>query len=247
MVEVKGLHKSFRAKKQRKEVLNGISFTAEPGRIYGLLGPNGAGKTTSLRLIATLLKPDSGTITVDGLDTISDSRAVRDRIGLLTGEMKLSGNLSSRESLRFFGELNHMKRELIDERIASIAGSLGMEEYLDRPLDKLSSGMKQKTSIAVSIIHDPQIIIFDEPTSNLDILATKVVNDFLMDSRDGGKTVILSTHILSEAEMLCDDIGILLEGDLVVNGKKADILSQVPSRRLDDLFFDLARERGIVS
>ncbi len=247
MVEVSNLHKAFRAKKQSKQVLSGLSFTAEPGRIYGLLGPNGAGKTTTLRLISTLLKPDQGSIRIDGLDTVKESRAVRDKIGLLTGEMKLSGNLSSRESLRFFGELNHMRREYVDQRIDMISKKLGMDDYIDRPIDKLSSGMKQKTSIAVSIIHDPQVIIFDEPTSNLDILATKVVNDFLLDAKAEGKTVILSTHVLSEAEMLCDDIGILLDGILAVNGKKEDILATQESGRLDDVFFALAKERGIVS
>lgn len=244
MVSVHNLHKSFKTKKQTKQVLKGISFEAHPGMIYGLLGPNGAGKTTTLRLIATLLRPDEGTITVDGNDTVHDSRAVRDKIGLLTGEMKLSGNLSPRETLRFFGQLNHMPKETVNQRITYLSNYFGMDDYLDRPIDKLSSGMKQKTSLAVSIIHDPQTIIFDEPTSNLDILAVKVVIDFLLDERRAGKTIILSTHVLSEAEKLCDSVGILLDGELVIDGPVSAILDQYKTQRLEDVFFSIAKERG---
>jgi sodium transport system ATP-binding protein len=244
MVSVHNLHKSFKTKKQTKHVLKGISFEAHPGMIYGLLGPNGAGKTTTLRLIATLLRPDEGTITVDGNDTVRDSRAVRDKIGLLTGEMKLSGNLSPRETLQFFGQLNHMPKETINQRIAYLSTYFAMDDYLDRPIDKLSSGMKQKTSLAVSIIHDPQTIIFDEPTSNLDILAVKVVIDFLLDEKREGKTIILSTHVLSEAEKLCDSVGILLDGKLVIDGPVSAILDQYKTQRLEDVFFSIAKEQG---
>jgi sodium transport system ATP-binding protein len=247
MVTVQDLSKSFKTKKQMKQVLDHISFTAQPGNIYGLLGPNGAGKTTTLRLIATLLKPDSGTVTVDGSDTVTHSRAVRDKIGLLTGEMRLSGNLSPRETLRFFGQLNHMDRKAVDERIASLSSYFGMDDYLDRPIDRLSSGMKQKISLAVSIIHDPKVIMFDEPTSNLDILAVKTVIDFLFDERRQGKTIILSTHILSEAEKLCDTVGILLDGQLVVQGSIPSLLEQYHTPRLEDIFFELARERGLTT
>ena len=210
MVCVEHVSKTFKNKREKKEVLKDISFTAESGKIFGLLGPNGAGKTTSLRIIATLLKPQTGKVTVCGFDTQRDSRAVRDKIGLLTGDMKLSGNLTPREMLHFFGELNHMSTDAIQQRIASLAADLDMQEFLDRPIEKLSSGMKQKTSIAVSIIHDPEVIIFDEPTSSLDVLSAKVVVDFLHDARSQGKTVLLSTHQMAEAERLCDAIGIIL-------------------------------------
>jgi sodium transport system ATP-binding protein len=247
MVAVDKLTKTFISKKRRIEVLKGISFTAKPGEIYGLLGPNGAGKTTTLRLIATLLKPDSGTAVVNDMDVQQHPREVRDIIGFLTGDMKLSGNLSPRETLRFFGRLNHLDPGHIKERIEELSGYLGMEDFLDRPIDKLSSGLKQKTSIAVSILHDPEIIIFDEPTSNLDVLAVKVVLDFLHDVRRAGKTVILSTHILSEAERLCDTIGILLGGELIVNGNLDEILKEFGAQTLEDVFFTAAKQRGLIA
>jgi sodium transport system ATP-binding protein len=244
MVAVDSLVKTFVSKKRRVDALKGISFAAQPGEIFGLLGPNGAGKTTALRLIATLLRPDSGTVHVNDMDVQQHPKEVRNIIGFLTGDMKLSGNLSPRETLRFFGKLNHLDADHIAKRINELSGYLGMEEFLDRPIDKLSSGLKQKTSIAVSILHDPQIIIFDEPTSNLDVLAVKVVLDFLHDVRTSGKTVILSTHILSEAERLCDTIGIMLSGELIVNGKLQDILHEFKAQTLEDVFFTAAKQRG---
>lgn len=247
MVQVEDLHKSFTVKKQVKQVLKGVSFTAGEGKIYGLLGPNGAGKTTTLRTIATLLKPDSGRVLVGGRESTRESQAIRNSIGFLTGEMRLSGTLSSRETLVFFGRLSHMDRELIEKRITFLSEYLEMKDFLDRPIEKLSSGMKQKTSIAVSLVHDPEVIIFDEPTSNLDILAVKVVIDFLNDARTSGKTVILSTHVLSEAEKLCDEIGILLGGKLLLDGKLPEILESYKTDRLEDVFFHLAKQQGVIA
>lgn len=253
MIELKDIDKSFRLRKGRplrskalsKKVLKGVSFTAHPGEIYGLLGPNGAGKTTTLRIIATLLKADSGFIRVNGMDPKVKGREIRDSIGFLTGDMKLSGNLSPREMLRFFADLNHLDSAVTSSRIDELITYLTMEEFIDKPIEKLSAGMKQKTSIAVSLVHDPDIIIFDEPTSNLDVLAVKVVVDFLLDAVKQGKTVILSTHVLSEAEKLCDRIGIILDGDLIINGTKKEILDSYHLGTLDELFFTLARERGL--
>jgi len=247
MIIVEKLTKSFRARKGTKQVLDDVSFTAYDGEVFGLLGPNGAGKTTTLRSIATLLKPDSGSITVNGFDVSKEGRAVRNRIGFLTGDMKLAGNLSSREMLKFYGELNHMDPDLIKERTAQLSAELGMEDFLDRSIAKLSAGMTQKTSIAVSILHNPEIIIFDEPTSNLDVLAVKVVADFIRNSRDAGRCVILSTHVLSEAERLCDRVGIIHQGRLLCSGKHQELLEQYGKKNLEDLFFHLVtNERQIV-
>jgi sodium transport system ATP-binding protein len=246
MVEVKNLHKSFKVKKERKEVLKGLSFTAPPGKIYGLLGPNGAGKTTTLRTIATLLKPDKGDVWVDGLDVQKEPRKVRDRIGFLTSDMKLSGNLSIRELLAFFGELNHLTKAVIEEKTEELVSYLEMGEYLTKPVAKLSTGEKQKAGIAVSLIHDPDIIIFDEPTAGLDILASKIVVDFLDDSKKKGKTVILSTHFLTEAERLCDQIGILLVGELVENGPLDEILARQGKESLEEVFFSIAGNKGVM-
>ena len=244
MVAVSDVRKTFRTRRKSVVAVDNVSFTAEPGKIYGLLGPNGAGKTTMLRCIATLLKPEAGSISVDGLDAASNAREIRDRIGFLTGDMKLSGNLTPRELLRFFGELNHMELDAIRQRVSHLSGYLGMDEFLDRPMAKLSSGMKQKTAIAVSLVHDPQIIIFDEPTAGLDLLAAKTVADFLRDFRARGRTVLLSTHIMGEAEKLCDTIGILLDGALVAEGSKEQLMERYDKPSLEDVFYSLALKGG---
>ena len=246
MIEVQGLYKSFKNKRKKVEVLKDINFKAEPGKIFGLLGPNGAGKTTTLRTIATLLKPDKGQITVDGLNVQKKPRQVRDKIGFLTSDMKLSGNLSPRELLKFFGELNHLNTKKIKDRTEELAEYLDMKSYLDKPVVKLSTGMKQKASLAVSLIHDPEIIIFDEPTNGLDILASKVVVDFIYDSKKAGKTVVLSTHIMSEAEKLCDDIGIILDGELEEQGNMTKIMENYSTNKLEDVFFTIASKKGVV-
>jgi sodium transport system ATP-binding protein len=246
MIEVSSLVKEFSQKKEKTRAVSDVSFRVEPGKIYGLLGPNGAGKTTTLRCIATLLKPTSGSMVVNGHDVTTEPRAVRDIIGFLTGDMKLSGNLSPRELLVFFGDLNHLDREKTEERIEWLSRYLDMTEFLDRPVAKLSTGMTQKATIAVSLIHDPDVIMFDEPTSGLDILAAKTVVDFLNDSKERGRTVMLSTHIMAEAEKLCDTIGILLNGELVTEGSKEELIDRHGKKNLEEVFFHLAKERGMV-
>lgn len=248
MVEVKNLSKIFQKKKKKEKViaLNDVSFNAYPGEIYGLLGPNGAGKTTALRTIATLLKPTEGYTKVSGLDSQKDSKSVRDKIGFLTGDMKLSGNLSPKELLIFFGKLNKMNNKEIELKTKELSKYLDMDFFLDRPIEKCSTGMKQKASIAVSLIHDPEVIIFDEPTNGLDILASKIVIDFLFDYKKKGKTVILSTHIMSEAEKLCDRIGILLNGELAEQGLKNDLLNKYETNNIEDIFFSLAKKKGVL-
>lgn len=243
MIEISGISKSFKSKKETKLAVNNLSVTVEPGRIYGLLGPNGAGKTTTLRMIATLIKPDSGTIKVNGIDTIQDPRDVRKAIGFLTGDMKLTGNLSPRYLLKFFGELNQLSRERIAARTEELATYLDMAAFLDKPIEKCSTGMRQKTSIAVSLIHDPSVILFDEPTSGLDVFAAKTVVDFLRDYKRMGKTVILSTHIMSEAERLCDKIGILLDGELKAEGSVDELRKQHGLASLEEVFFKLAAKQ----
>ena len=244
MIELKGVRKTFARRKRQVEALKGVSFTVEPGSIYGLIGPNGAGKTTTLRIIATLLRPDVGNVTVNGHDTVTEPREVRNDIGFLTSDMKLSGNLSPRELLRFFGELNHLESQKVKERIETLSEYLQMREFLDRPVAKLSTGMKQKAAIAVSIVHDPDVIIFDEPTSGLDILASKIVVDFLRDSRTRGKTVVLSTHVIQEAERLCDRIGIIVGGTLLAQGSREEILATHRASSVEEVFFSLYREEA---
>ncbi len=245
MIEVNGLRKTFAVKrrKDRHTAVDNVSFSVSPGKIYGLLGPNGAGKTTTLRCISTLLKADSGEISVEGYDVRTEPRKVRDSIGFLTGDMKLSGNLSPRELLYFFGDLNGMEREKSARRIDELADYLDMRAFLDKPVSKLSTGMTQKANIAVSLIHDPDVIMFDEPTSGLDILAAKTVVDFLNDCKLRGKTVMLSTHIMAEAEKLCDTIGILLDGKLVAEGAREELMERYEKPNLEEVFFHLAQQQ----
>ena len=246
MIEVSDISKTFETRKKRAKALKSVSFSAFPGQIYGLIGPNGAGKTTALRTIATLLKPDTGFVKVNGFDSQQNARSVRDTIGFLTSDMKLSGNLSARELLRFFGRLNHLEEQMIEKRIDIISSYLEMKEFLDKSIVKLSTGMKQKAQIAVSIVHDPEVIIFDEPTAGLDILASKIVIDFLKDSRKNGKTVLLSTHMLNDAGRMCDSVGILVEGKLLVNGRLDDVLKQHNADSLEDVFFSVHAQKETI-
>lgn len=244
MVECRGVSKSFTTKKKKVTAAKDISFSVSGGRIFGLLGPNGAGKTTTLRMIATLLKPETGSILVNGYDTVKEPRRVRDSIGFLTSDMKLSGNLTPKELIDFFGKLNHMERGDLKRRGEELVSYLGMGPYMDTPVSKCSAGTKQKTSIAVSLIHDPEVVVFDEPTAGLDILSSKVVVDFLFDSKKTGKAVILSTHIMAEAEKLCDSLAIINEGSILERGPLDELLSRHGKKDLEELFFHLVQPRA---
>ena len=244
LVRLKEVHKNFKGKKGIIKAVDGVSFEAAPGEIFGLLGPNGAGKTTTLRLISTLLKPNSGEITVFGFDTVKNAREVRERIGFLTSDMKLAGNLSPRELMYFFGDLNHIDRKTVGKRIDTLASYLDMNDFLDERISKLSTGMKQKASIAVSIIHDPQVIVFDEPTNGLDIITARTVTEIIKDFKEQGKTVIISTHVMSVAEKLCDRVGIILKGKLVEIDYLKSLYSEYGSEDLEDIFFAIAEKEG---
>ncbi|AKI98233.1 ABC transporter ATP-binding protein [Kosmotoga pacifica] len=244
MVKLQEVYKTFKGKKGIIKAVNGVSFEAAPGEIFGLLGPNGAGKTTTLRLISTLLKPDSGKVNVFGYDTVKNAREVRMRIGFLTSDMKLSGNLSPRELMYFFGDLNHIDRAIVSSRIDTLTDYLGMHDFLDERVSKLSTGMKQKAAIAVSLIHDPEVIVFDEPTNGLDIITARTVTEIIKDFRKQGKTVIISTHVMSVAEKLCDRVGIILNGRLVENDRLEELYKKYNSNDLEDIFFAVAEKEG---
>ncbi len=245
MVLVENVSKSFKSRKKGKiEAVKNVSFTAESGKIYGLLGPNGAGKTTTMRMISTLLKPDSGKITVGGIDVQKDPQKVRSVISFLTGEMRISGNLTGYELMKFFGELNKLPKEKINDRINYLVEKLDMKDFIDRPAVKLSTGMKQKVSISISLMNDPEVIIFDEPTNGLDIFSARVVTDFLKDMREQRKTIIISTHIMSLVEKICDNIGIIFKGELVENAPLDEILRKHSTKELEDVFFKYAEYYG---
>ncbi|MDE5943868.1 MAG: ABC transporter ATP-binding protein, partial [Clostridia bacterium] len=191
-----------------------LSFTAFKGEIFGLLGPNGAGKTTTLRMLATLIKPDSGNAFINGKSIVSEEYAVRKSIGFLTSELKLDDFFTPNYLYDFFSELHCVDRATREGRKRELFAKFGIDKFAEVKLANLSTGMKQKVSLVVSIVHDPDLIIFDEPTNGLDVLTAKVVTDFLQELKSQGKTIILSTHIFSLVEKLCDRVGIIINGKL---------------------------------
>lgn len=233
--------KELKTKSNSKLAVNDISFEAKPGEIYGLLGPNGAGKTTTLRCIATLLKPSEGSIKVNGFDTVSQGEKVRGSIAFLTNEIKLDPHFTPNYLFSFFGKLHGMTEEAIAQRKKELFDIFEIHEFENKKIDELSTGMKQKAAIAVTLAHNPQVIIFDEPTSGLDILTARVVTDYLKKLRDMGKTVVISTHIMSEAEKLCDRIGIIIHGQKVTEGSLEQIFEETGTDDMEDAFFHLYR------
>jgi len=237
MIEARNLTKTFKDKKRGViTAVDHVSFTCRPGQIYGLLGANGAGKTTALRMLATLLEPTSGTATVAGHDTVRDSVQVRAQVGFLAASTALYGRLSAREMIGYFGRLNGMPDDAIRARIDVLAAQLDMREFLDRRCDKFSTGMKQKTSIARTLVHDPAVMIFDEPTLGLDVMTSRAIVKFVRDCRDAGKTVIYSTHIMSEVEKLCDVVGIIHDGRLVTEGTLVQLRERFGDPDMEEIF-----------
>ena len=243
MIEVHELTKTFQDKKRGAfNAVDGVSFTARPGEIFGLLGPNGAGKTTLLRMLATILTPSSGTATIAGFDIGRQPQQVREHIGFLTGSAGLYERLTARETVAYFGDLQGLAPEERDRRIRSIFAALDMEEFADRRGDKLSTGQKQRVSIARAIIHEPPVLFFDEPTSGLDVIAARTVVRFIRRCRDEGRTVIFSTHIMSEVEALCDRIGVIYGGRLAAVGTLEELRAQTGQTAFESVFLRLIGE-----
>ncbi|MBR6476756.1 MAG: ATP-binding cassette domain-containing protein [Lachnospiraceae bacterium] len=249
MIQINGLTKIYKlnakkmqelkTKENKKVAVNNVSLEARPVEIFGLLGPNGAGKTTTLRCVATLLKPTKGSVSVCGFDTQKEGQKVRDSIAFLTNEIKLDPNFSADYMFKFFGRLHGMSEEQIVARQEELFGVFGINDFKNKKIEELSTGMKQKAAIAVSLVHDPKVVIFDEPTSGLDIVTARSVTDYLKHLRDMGKTVIVSTHIMSEAEKLSDRIGVIIAGQKVEEGTLAEILQRNEAVDLEDAFFKL--------
>ncbi|HEY2118880.1 MAG TPA: ATP-binding cassette domain-containing protein [Candidatus Acidoferrum sp.] len=237
MIESRGLTKLFKDKKRGEiRAVDNVSFLCKPGQIYGLLGANGAGKTTTLRMLATILEPTNGTAVVCGHDVIEDPQKVRANVGFLSAATALYPRLSSQEMVEYFGRLNGLEETTLKKRIDDIFGRLDMNSFRDRRCDKLSTGMKQKTSIARTLIHDPQVMIFDEPTLGLDIMTARTIIDFIRECRQRGKTVIFSTHVMSEVEKLCDTIGIIQSGKLLAEGSLAELRERYKENDLEEIF-----------
>lgn len=237
MIETRGLTKVFQDKKRGAiRAVDNVSFTCKSGQIYGLLGANGAGKTTTLRMLATILEPTDGTALVCGHDVIEQPEKVRSNVGFLSTATALYPRLTSQEMVEYFGRLNGLDEATLHTRRDEIFQRLGMNSFRDRRCDKLSTGMKQKTSIARTLIHDPQVMIFDEPTLGLDIMTARTIIDFIRECRQRGKTVIFSTHVMSEVEKLCDVIGIIQSGKLLAEGSLADLRDRYQQHDLEEIF-----------
>ena len=246
ILTVEGLRKTFNLSRKQQKLektsqkvkvaVDNLSFTAYRGEIFGLLGPNGAGKTTTLRMLATLIEPDSGDAFISGHSIITEEEAVRHGIGFLTSELKLEDFFTPNYLFDFFSELYGMEKSVRDARKRELFEKFGIDRFAEVKLANLSTGMKQKVSLVISIVHDPDFVIFDEPTNGLDVLTAKVVTDFLEELRAQGKTIILSTHIFSLVEKLCDRVGIIIDGKLVAIDTLANLTSE---KNLEDTFFEL--------
>ena len=246
MITVQHLAKRFRLSRQQRRTLgvdgstlqavDDMSFTAQPGRIFALLGPNGAGKTTALRMIATLLRPDAGRIHIAGVDALADPVAARRKLGFLTGSTKLYERLTADEIVRYYAALAGVPEAEYRRRRDALFGALGIDAFAGRRVGKLSTGMQQKVSIARTIIHDPEVIVFDEATSGLDVIAARAIIKFIRQCRADGKTVLFSTHIMSEVTMLADDLAIVYGGKLLYQGSFAGFTAASGERSLEDEF-----------
>ena len=237
MIEARSLSKRFEDKKRGQiRAVDNISFRCLPGQIYGLLGANGAGKTTALRMLATILEPTEGTALVCGYDVVEQPEKVRANIGFLSTATALYPRLTAQELVEYFGRLNGLDEATLKKRVDDIFGRLDMDSFRDRRCDKLSTGMKQKTSIARTLVHNPPVMIFDEPTLGLDIMTARTITTFIRECRDQGKTVIFSTHIMSEVEKLCDVIGIIHDGKLLTEGTLAQLRAKYGEQDLEEIF-----------
>jgi len=236
-VRVQALQKSF-WDESRGEVraVDGIDFDCQPGEVFGLLGANGAGKTTTLRMLATILKPTGGSATLNGHDVLTEPEAVRRSLGFYSASTALYPRLTARETLEFFARINRYPGDQVDRRVEELIDRFGITEYAGARVEKLSSGMKQKVSIARTIVHDPPILIFDEPTVGLDVMAALEMQKVIGELRDEGKTIIFSTHIMSEAEKLCDRIGIIHRGRILALGTLEEHRQATGQHYLEDIF-----------
>jgi sodium transport system ATP-binding protein len=237
MIETHGLTKIFKDKKRGEiRAVDRVSFSCKPGQIYGLLGANGAGKTTTLRMLATILEPTDGTAIVCGYDVVEAPEKVRANVGFLSTATALYPRLTSQEMVEYFGRLNGLSNATLKKRVDDIFSRLDMNSFRECRCDKLSTGMKQKTSIARTLIHDPQVMIFDEPTLGLDIMTARTIIQFIRECRERGKTVIFSTHVMSEVEKLVDVIGIIQSGKLLAEGSLAALRDRYDENDLEEIF-----------
>jgi sodium transport system ATP-binding protein len=240
MIHVRNLTKHYSdLRRGRFVALAGISFDAVPGQIYGLLGPNGAGKTTALRILSTVLRPTDGTATVNGYDVVTQAPLVRRQIGFVSANTGIYDRMTAVEMVEHFGRLNGLEEDRLAERIATVFDRLKMNDIRDLLCSKMSTGMRQKVSIARAIVHDPPVVIFDEPTNGLDVLVARALLETVIELRDHLKCIVFSTHIMREAEKLCDRIAIVDHGSILAEGTLRQLQERYGEKDLEELFFRL--------
>lgn len=252
MIKVENLYKEFTLNaKQRKELatkeknataVQNVGFECKPGRIYSLLGPNGAGKTTTLRMISTIFQPTSGNIEIAGIDAVKYPQEARKKIGFLTGSAGLYGRLTPNELIRYFADLYGVDEMTFEARKKRLYDLLDMHDFANKRIAKLSTGMKQKVSISRTMIHNPEVVVFDEPTSGLDVITAENIIQLIRDCKNEGKTVIFSSHIMSEVDLLSDDIGIIHKGKMLFNGTKDDFIRDKQEDSLTGEFIRIIKQ-----
>lgn len=250
ILRVEGLSKTFKLSRKQQKIertdrnvivaVNNLSFTANRGEIFGLLGPNGAGKTTTLRMLSTLIRPDKGDAILDGCSVVKRPEEVRGKIGFLTSELKLEDFFTPNYLFDFFSQLHHVDEATIQQRKQQMFSRFGIDKFAEVKVANLSTGMKQKLSLVISLVHNPDIIIFDEPTNGLDVLTARTVTDYLQEMRSEGKTIILSTHIFSLVEKLCDRVGVIIDGRMICCGTLEELCNGLS---LEDRFFEIYKEQ----
>jgi sodium transport system ATP-binding protein len=238
MIVVDGLVKAFGRRREIRAV-DGAAFAADDGAITGLLGPNGAGKTTVLRMLATLIAPDAGVASIDGLDIVRERARIRERIGVLSDARGLYARLTARENVRYYGRLHGLGGTALEARVEALLGQLGLAALADRRTQGFSQGEKMKVAIARALVHDPATIMLDEPTSGLDVMSIRSLREQLFALRAAGKCILLSTHVMQEVALLCDRIVILGHGRVQAAGTGAELLARTGEASLEDAFVSL--------
>lgn len=251
ILKVEHLKKTFKLSKKQQNIekgekykvaVNDLSFVMYKGEIYGLLGPNGAGKTTTLRMLSTLIKPDEGDAYINGVSIRKEPEKIRKMIGFLTSDLKLENSFTPNYLFDYFSSLHGVDNKTREERKEKLFKRFGIDKFKEVKIGDLSTGMKQKVSIVISLVHDPDFIIFDEPTNGLDVITAKVVTDYLIELKNEGKSILLSTHIFSLVEKICDRVGIIINGKMIVSDK-INILTN--NKNLEEAFFDIyVKEMG---
>jgi sodium transport system ATP-binding protein len=240
LIEVVNLMKSFRdLRRGLVHAVDHVSFEARPGEIFGLLGPNGAGKTTTMRILCTVLRPTGGVARVAGYDVVTQAGQVRQHIGFLSANTAIYDRMSAWEMVSYFGRLYGLSEERLRERLETVFAALHMNDFRDTLGAKMSTGMRQKVSIARAIIHDPPVLIFDEPTAGLDVLVARAVLENIEQLRQLGKCILFSTHIMREVERLCDRVAVISRGQVQACGTLAELREQHGQNDLEELFFSL--------